>query len=87
QIAMFMKIVGENVSNCAVQEKFQHSGDIVHRHFYNAINTLLKLHKEHVTPHLPLHHHKSVIMKSYFPPFKNVLKQQLVPIFRVSTKY
>lgn len=44
-----MKIVGENASNRAVQDRFQHSGDTIHRHFYSVLNAFLQLYKEYVT--------------------------------------
>lgn len=33
QVAIFMKIVDEGASNRDVQDRFQHSGDTIHRHF------------------------------------------------------
>ena len=49
---MFLFIVRERASNCAVQEKFQHFGDTVSHVFYKILTLLLHLYIE--TVNLPI---------------------------------
>lgn len=43
QLAIFMKIVGEKASNRTTQDRFQHSGDTISRHFNHLLNATLHL--------------------------------------------
>jgi hypothetical protein len=43
QIAMFVTIVNRNESGWAIQERFQHSGETVHRYFYAVLQALVCL--------------------------------------------
>jgi predicted chitinase len=53
QIAMFLAVVTRNESNRAIQERFQHSGETVHRYFYAVLQAFVCLHKEVVLLPLP----------------------------------
>jgi hypothetical protein len=46
QIAMFLAVVTRNEGNRAIQERFQHSGETVHRYFYTVLQAFVYLHKE-----------------------------------------
>jgi hypothetical protein len=46
QLAIFLKIVGENASNRMVQDRFQHSGDTISRVFNRVLNAIVQLHPE-----------------------------------------
>lgn len=48
QIAIFLKVVSENASNRTVQERFQHSGDTISRHFHSVLEALLVLYTNFV---------------------------------------
>jgi hypothetical protein len=42
-VAMFLVIVGHGVGNRMIQERFQHSGETVSRHFHRVLHACLKL--------------------------------------------
>jgi len=50
QLAIFLKIVGEGASNRTAQDRFQHSGDTISRHFHHVLDALIHLYTEFVQP-------------------------------------
>ena len=43
QVAMFLLTVGHNERNRVIQERFQHSGETISRHFNNVLNAFVAL--------------------------------------------
>jgi hypothetical protein len=49
-VAMFLNMVGHGVGNRMIQERFQHSGETVSRHFHRVLVACLKLSFEYIKP-------------------------------------
>lgn len=73
QIAIFMKIVGENASNRAVQDRFQHSGDTVHTHFHNVLKVFIQLYTKFVQLPKPTTPHQIRGSSKLFPYFQDCI--------------
>jgi hypothetical protein len=69
QIAMFLAVVTRNESNRAIQERFQHSGETVHRYFYAVLRALVRLHEEMVLLPLPTVTPWEIKRKTRFWPY------------------
>lgn len=50
QLAIFMNIVGHNERNRVIQERFQHSGETISRHFNNVLKAIKSLSRELLQP-------------------------------------
>lgn len=50
QVAMFLNIVGHNERNRVIQERFQHSGETISRHFNNVLKAIKSLSREFLQP-------------------------------------
>ena len=48
--AMFLNMVDHGVSNRVIQERFQHSGEIVSRHFHKVLVVCLRLSFKYIKP-------------------------------------
>lgn len=46
QLAIFLSIVGHNERNRVIQERFQHSGETISRHFNNVLKAIKSLSRE-----------------------------------------
>lgn len=46
QLAIFLNIVGHNERNRVIQERFQHSGETISRHFNNVLKAIKSLSRE-----------------------------------------
>ena len=74
QVLIFLYIAGNNASNRMAQERFQHSGETVSRHFHAVLKALVKLSGRYI--HLP---NQTVIPPEiisnakFYPYFKNCL--------------
>ncbi|KAJ8533606.1 hypothetical protein K7X08_006930 [Anisodus acutangulus] len=53
-VAMFLVVVGHGVGNRMIQERFQHSGETVSRHFHQVLHTCLKLSIKYIKPEDPM---------------------------------
>lgn len=47
---MFMLVVGHNERNRVLQERFQHSGEIISHHFNTLLNAIVALSEEFFQP-------------------------------------
>ncbi|KAI8031058.1 putative nuclease HARBI1 [Camellia lanceoleosa] len=50
QMAIFLNIVGHNERNRVIQERFQHSGETISRHFNNVLKAIKSLSREFLQP-------------------------------------
>ena len=50
QVMMFLLIVGHDTRNRVVQERFQHSGETVSRHFNRVLRAICRLGKQLIHP-------------------------------------
>jgi len=69
QIAMFLAVVTRNESNRAIQERFRHSGETVHHHFYAVLRALVCLHEEVVLLPSPAVVPREIRPKARFWPY------------------
>ncbi|CAJ2645509.1 unnamed protein product [Trifolium pratense] len=75
-VAMFLVIVGHGVGNRMIQERFQHSGETVSRHFHRVLHACLKLSFKYIKPEDPMFCHCHAKVKNdkrYWPFFKNAI--------------
>ncbi|KAE8662821.1 CAI-1 autoinducer sensor kinase/phosphatase cqsS isoform 3 [Hibiscus syriacus] len=71
QLAIFLNIVGHNERNRVIQERFQHSGETISRHFNNVLKAIKSLSREFLqSPNIntPPEIHSS---NRFFPYFKD----------------
>lgn len=73
QLAIFLNIIGHNERNRVIQERFQHSGETISRHFNNVLKAVKSLSREFlVTP--PLATPPEIISNNrFFPYFKDCI--------------
>lgn len=50
QLAIFLSIVGHSERNRVIQERFQHSGETISRHFNNVLKAIKSLAREFLQP-------------------------------------
>nr|TKS13924.1 uncharacterized protein D5086_0000048590 [Populus alba] len=50
QLAIFLNIIGHNERNRVIQERFQHSGETISRHFNNVLKAIKSLSREFLQP-------------------------------------
>ena len=55
-VAIFLNMIGHGVGNRMIQERFQHSGEIVSRHFHTILDTYLRLSFKYIKPSDPMFH-------------------------------
>lgn len=75
-VAMFLVVVGHGVGNRMIQERFQHSGETVSRHFHRVLHACLKLSFKYIKPEDPMFcecHAKIKNDQRYWPFFKNAI--------------
>ena len=75
-VAMFLNIVGYGIGNRMIQERFQHSGETVSRHFHKVLIACLKLSFKYIKPQdtrVCTIHAKIRNDRRYWPFFKNVI--------------
>ncbi|XP_050877618.1 uncharacterized protein LOC127081403 [Lathyrus oleraceus] len=75
-VAMFLVVVGHGVGNRMIQERFQHSGETVSRHFHRVLRACLKLSMKYIKPEDPTFHDCHSKIKNdqrYWPFFKNAI--------------
>lgn len=46
--AMFIDIIGQSVTKCGIQERFQYSGETVSRYLHQVLNAFVKMHAHYV---------------------------------------
>jgi hypothetical protein len=74
-VAMFLVIVGHGVGNRMIQERFQHSGETVSRHFHRVHHACLKLSFKYIKPEDPMFRdcHAKVKDDQRYWPFLRIL--------------
>ena len=75
-VAMFLSIVGHGIGNKMIQERFQHSGEIVSRHFHKVSVAYLKLSFTYIKPQDTRACIIHAIIRNnqwYWPFFKNAI--------------
>ncbi|KAK6912237.1 Harbinger transposase-derived nuclease domain [Dillenia turbinata] len=72
-LAIFLNIVGHNERNRVIQERFQHSGETISRHFNNVLKAIKSLSREFL--HAPPLSTPPEIIRSnrYYPYFKDCI--------------
>ena len=50
QLAIFLNVIGHNERNRVIQERFQHSGETISRHFNNVLEAIKSLSREFPEP-------------------------------------
>jgi hypothetical protein len=70
QLAIFLNVIGHNERNRVIQERFQHSGETISRHFNNVLKAIKSLSREFLQ--LPGHTTSPKILNSsrFYPYFK-----------------
>ncbi|GLU12156.1 hypothetical protein SLE2022_288590 [Rubroshorea leprosula] len=68
QVAIFLNIVGHNERNRVIQERFQHSGETISRHFNNVLKAIKSLSRELLQPP-PLNTPPEVLSSNRFYPY------------------
>ncbi|XP_038715078.1 uncharacterized protein LOC120008776 [Tripterygium wilfordii] len=52
-VAIFVYIVAQGVGNRTMQDRFQHSGETIHRHFHSVLESLYRMSKDIIKPRDP----------------------------------
>ncbi|XP_071912865.1 uncharacterized protein [Coffea arabica] len=68
QFAIFLNIVGHNERNRVIQERFQHSGETISRHFNNVLKAIKSLSREFLEPP-PLTTPPEILRSNRFYPY------------------
>ncbi|WJX71683.1 hypothetical protein P8452_55653 [Trifolium repens] len=73
QLAIFLNVIGHNERNRVIQERFQHSGETISRHFNNVLKAIKSLSREFLQ--LPGHTTSPKILNSsrFYPYFKDCI--------------
>ncbi|XP_038693816.1 protein ALP1-like [Tripterygium wilfordii] len=75
-VGMFVYTVGNGVGNRTVQDRFQHSGETIHRQFHNVLSSLIRMSDDIIRPRDPTY---STVPKyieeddKYFPYFRDCI--------------
>ncbi|XP_034692549.1 uncharacterized protein LOC117919450 [Vitis riparia] len=68
QLAIFLNIIGHNERNRVIQERFQHSGETISRHFNNVLKAIKSLSREFLQPP-PLSTPPEILRNNRFYPY------------------
>lgn len=71
QLAIFLNIVGHNERNRVIQERFQHSGETISRHFNNVLKAIKSLSREFLQQP-PVSTPPEILASSRFYPYFKV---------------
>lgn len=71
QLAIFLNVVGHNERNRVIQERFQHSGETISRHFNNVLRAIKSLSREFLQPP-PLTTPLDILKSNRFYPYFEV---------------
>lgn len=71
QLAIFLNIVGHNERNRVIQERFQHSGETISRHFNNVLKAVKSLSREFLQPP-PVSTPPEILRSNRFHPYFQV---------------
>lgn len=70
QLAIFLNIIGHNERNRVIQERFQHSGETISRHFNNVLKAIKSLSREFLQPPLLTTPPEILGNSRFYPYFK-----------------
>ena len=70
QLTIFVYILSKNISNRALQERFRHSGEMIHRHFQVVLNGITELIYDYITLPPTVTHPKINNNYRFWPYFK-----------------
>ena len=76
KVAIFLNIVGHGETSRMMQERFQHSGETIHRHFHDVLLACCGLAMSLIKPQDPTFqnvHSKIKLDRRYWPFFKNAI--------------
>ncbi|XP_015573951.1 uncharacterized protein LOC8285006 isoform X1 [Ricinus communis] len=68
QLAIFLNVIGHNERNRVIQERFQHSGETISRHFNNVLKAIKSLSREFLQP-APLMTPPEILCSNRFYPY------------------
>ncbi|XP_012088403.1 uncharacterized protein LOC105647032 isoform X2 [Jatropha curcas] len=68
QLAIFLNVIGHNERNRVIQERFQHSGETISRHFNNVLKAIKSLSREFLQPP-PLNTPPEILSSNRFYPY------------------
>lgn len=71
QLGIFLNIIGHNERNRVIQERFQHSGETISRHFNNVLKAIKSLSREFLQQP-PLATPSEILCSSRFYPYFKV---------------
>lgn len=77
QLAIFLNIIGHNERNRVIQERFQHSGETISRHFNNVLKAIKSLSREFLEQP-PVSTPPEIKRNNRFYPYLKVYFQTLV---------
>lgn len=78
QLTIFLNIIGHNERNRVIQERFQHSGETISRHFNNVLKAIKSLSREFLQPHDNTTSPEILSNKRLYPYFKVCLITSLL---------
>lgn len=73
QLAIFLNIVGHNERNRVIQERFQHSGETISRHFNNVLKAIKSLSREFLQPPPVSTPPEILASNRFYPYFKDCI--------------
>lgn len=73
QLAIFLNIIGHNERNRVIQERFQHSGETISRHFNNVLKAIKSLSREFLQPPQLTTPHQILGTNRFYPYFQDCI--------------
>ncbi|KAI4351928.1 hypothetical protein L6164_006227 [Bauhinia variegata] len=73
QLAIFLNIIGHNERNRVIQERFQHSGETISRHFNNVLKAIKSLSREVLQTPEPTTPPEILRNNRFYPYFKDCI--------------
>ena len=73
QLAMFMMVIAHAHTNRVIQDRFQHSGETIHRHFRQVLIAMMIFAKDKIKPHPLDTVPKEILLNPHFEPYFKVL--------------
>ncbi|XP_019055133.1 PREDICTED: putative nuclease HARBI1 [Nelumbo nucifera] len=73
QLAIFLNIIGHNERNRVIQERFQHSGETISRHFNNVLKAINSLSREFLHPPQTTTPPEILNNSRFYPYFKDCI--------------
>ncbi|XP_054785623.1 uncharacterized protein LOC129292093 [Prosopis cineraria] len=73
QLTIFLNIIGHNERNRVIQERFQHSGETISRHFNNVLKAIKSLSREFLQPPDTTTSPEILSSNRFYPYFKDCI--------------